>query len=456
MSFLNRSLVEISGLKLSFRLFSHSAKVFPKIIIKPGKSRLFKGSNPNPLVFSGAIEKVVGSAKAGDECVVVSTKMDGKVIGRGFFNPHSQYRVRLIIGDEAELLDMDLKAILKFRIKEAIRLRTSLKLGTLQSSSSSSSLSPSLIRTRTRTKSTTTYRLINSEGDRLSGLVVDVLGDEFIIVQSSAYWVEIHKDIILCALTEVLGTDRTILWRRADGRLQQDGYGESLIENEEDNCKEDVIVLENDIKFMVSPFGGQKTGFFCDQRNNRDMIRKLSENMSVLDAYCYSGGFSINAALGGAKNVIAIDSSESALDLAVKNMKLNDLDPSKITFIKGDAVKEMRKMATDGKTLLFDIVIVDPPKLAPSISSLERASKKYIQINHAAIQLVKPGGLLLSCSCSAAVTQSGRLSEFISDAAHQLGRSTTIVSTSNAAGDHPVLTSYKEGSYLTAILVCVQ
>ena len=177
----------------------------------------------------------------------------------------------------------------------------------------------------------------------------------------------------------------------------------------------------------------------------------------MLDTYCYSGGFSINAALGGALSVTAVDSSQPAVTAAIRNLELNryQLEPQTVKFVKADALEFMQRAAADGT--LFDLVICDPPKLAPSRSTLDRAKGKYVKINSAALRLVRPGGLLLTCSCSAAVTQStGLLRKLVAEAAQRAGRDVTVLSSSNAALDHPVHTAYPEGNYLTALLCHVR
>jgi 23S rRNA G2069 N7-methylase RlmK/C1962 C5-methylase RlmI len=270
----------------STRLMSFLGDKTPKVILEKGKARLFQDGNP--LIYGGAVKEVVGDPQAGDE-VIVNDHM-GNPLGRGVFNPYSQYRVRMMARTYESLYELPFEDLIKKRIEQAIAVRSAI---TLPSSENS------------------VYRLINGEGDRLGGLVVDVLGTT-IVAQSSAYWVERHKKSIEAAILSTIKSQK-LVWRRAEGRLKQDGYTGDLadividsetalegtgtgIDTETETA--DLIVVENGIKYVVCPEDGQKTGFYCDQRDNRMMIRGISKGKTVLDTFCYSGGFSVNAAAG--------------------------------------------------------------------------------------------------------------------------------------------------------------
>lgn len=193
-------------------------------------------------------------------------------------------------------------------------------------------------------------------------------------------WVEHYQREVRTAVKSMLGSEYQILWQRAESRLKQDGFyvdptsvQKPEVENKHQFVGKELVILENNILYSVNPYDGQKTGFYCDQRDNRRMIRELSDGKSVLDTYCYSGGFGLSAALGGATSVTCIDSSQTALDTAAKNAVLNQVN-HKISFHKADAVDYMKNISATGQ--LFDIVICDPPKLAPNRASLERAKSK--------------------------------------------------------------------------------
>ena len=298
-----------------------------------------------------------------------------------------------------------------------------------------------------------------------------------------------------------------VVWRRAESRLKQDGWIGSVNDDPLPpgltgvSAGGNLLVKENGLQFSVSLSEGQKTGFYCDQRDNRLSLRAVAQGKDVLDAYCYTGGFAINAAIGGAARVVAVDSSQPALDTAAENARLNGLvvagdeegQESKhavLELVKGDCVEVMKRLAEKGEK--FDVVICDPPKLAPSRRDLAKARPKYLKINSLAMSLVRPGGLLLTCTCSAAMTQAGKDTDngtkeggresgrsgdggregwrksggngggggggflgMLSEAAKLARREVTLLSSSGAAADHPVSLSYQEGAYLTAALLHV-
>lgn len=216
----------------------------------------------------------------------------------------------------------------------------------------------------------------SGEGDRLGGLIVDILG-KVVVIQSSSYWTEFHRGDVEYVLKEALGDSKRYVWRRAESRLKQDGF--NITDTERDGVDGDVsdpepeIVLENNVRYLVSPDEGQKTGFYCDQRANRVMIRELCAGKTVLDTYCYTGGFSINAAVGGAVKVTAVDSSQPAIDAGKANVKLNGVE-GVVEFVKADAEQFMATLKSQGQK--FDVVICDPPKLAPTRNTLDRAKNK--------------------------------------------------------------------------------
>ncbi len=389
-------------------------KAIPIITIKPGFSKPFWAGNP--LVYPKAIENE-GELKLGDWVSVNDAKQIP--IAYGFYNPYSLYRVRLIAwANEGEQF-AELKFALKARIQEAISLRLSLNLPN---------------------ESTNAYRLINSEGDKLSGLTVDVLG-EYLVAQVTASYVLQQKEL-LQALLLAHFPDKKIIWRLHDKSLQQDGWtGEKI------SCQgaENIIIKEQGVEYNIDPQQGQKTGFYCDQRETRLLVRSLAKNKRVFDACCFNGGFALNAALGGASSVTGVDTSNTAILLAQQNAKINHC---KINFIEQEALQALIESPP------MDLIILDPPKLAPSHKHLNNAKRKYLQLNKAALTALAPGGYLLTCSCSQAMSLQDFM-QVLSDAALACNKNLQIIKTGFAGPDHPQALAFTHGHYLKWLLVRV-
>ncbi len=433
----------------------------PKVVLKGGKNKLFQGANRAMIVYTGAIDCVIGRPppEAGDAVLLCNGKRE--IMGLGVINPESLYAVRIVEAFERgvlpeylskENIDAEeiLHRIIRTRIDDAITLRQALSLPCLHDDG---------------TGKTTAYRLINSEGDFISGLIVDVF-DSVAVVSSSAIWIEKRKPIIVEHLLQSLEYVDRVVWRPSREMLEMEGMtseeldalceGDSTEEQGGDDAaaieeeeEEGAIVEECGAHFHVAP-RGQKTGFYVDQRENRLFISQISKGKDILDICCYSGGFSIQAARGGATSVTGVDSSQAAIDLAQRNATLNGLNTC--TFVKQDASKFMDESI--GQERQWDIVILDPPKLAPTRKSLASARRKYESLNTKAMKLVKPGGLLMTCSCSGAMTQShGEFTKVILSAAQRAGVSATIIHKRGAGGDHPINPNYPEGEYLSNYLV---
>ena len=319
-------------------------------------------------------------------------------------------------------------------------------------------------------ESTNVYRLINSEGDHLSGLIVDVLADQ-IVVQSSGAWVEKHKTFIIQTLSELVPVNR-ICWKADVSNLKKEGISadtklewfkvevnhnqEKIAERmtEEDELEmalnaSDIVVKENSATFLVK-LNMQKTGFYCDQRENRAFIRSIAKGKSCLDLCCYTGGFAISAKLGGATEVVGVDSSANAIAMAEANSKENNCQ---ISYYAEDISKFMKDRIE--KEEKWDIVVLDPPKLCPSAKFLNRALPKYSKLNMMAMRLVERGGLLVTCTCSGAVTQSGKFLSMIKESADKIGREARVVHVHGAASDHLTSLNYQEGRYLTVATVLI-
>eukprot|EP00536_Pseudo-nitzschia_multiseries_P017614 jgi/Psemu1/225830/e_gw1.1676.6.1 len=447
----------------------------PRILLKRNRqTKSFRDGSQ--LVFSGSIAREPKSLRVGD-LVQVENNIPTTVVGWGLYNPGSLYRVRIVLHgllnahitkEIADLVDehgiddaesLILKTILSHNLERALSTRTALGL-------------PS-------EDFTDTYRLVNGEGDALSGLAVDVVGGSVAVVMSSAAWCEIHRSTILEALGELL-PDHELVWKTTPSRLKQDGYvvdehnGNSDYNdnnnNNDDTTDEPVVCLENGIKYQTFPRRekGQKTSVYCDQRNNRYDVAELCSGKRVLDLCCYHGGFSLNAVRKGAKRAIGVDSSADAIETCRTNAGLNGFDGggggggddtytnNSLQYVRSDIADYMR---TCEET--FDVVVLDPPKLAPSAKALQRASRKYHSLNRDAIKLIDEttGGLLMTCTCSAAMTQKdgGKFFlETVQQASLSARREVTLLKVSGAAPCHTQSPfSFPAGNYLTAALFFV-
>ena len=417
---------------LLFASFCSAARSLnaPVVTLTGGKAKLFKAGNP--LVYGGAVKSVSGKPATG--AVVDVVDGSGGFIGWGVFNPISMYRVRLLAHEEPALLaHRDIEQLLQHRLRAAMERRRALRLPSDEN---------------------TAYRLVNGEGDRLSGLMVDVYAGVAVAV-SSAIWLENWSDAVRDALLE-LPEVTSVVWRRNLARLKQDGWdarlkqdgGDADDEQQERPAATAVEVLESGLKYELDPYG-QKSGFYCDQRENRKALAELCRGRAVLDLFCYSGGFSLGAARAGAASCVGVDSSGAAVALATRNAELNGLAAT-CRFTKADVMAFLQEAPP-----LSDVVICDPPKYAPTVKDLTRAERKYRKLNSLAMRAVRPGGLLLTCTCSGAMTQSGGFERMLQDAALAEGRSLTLLRRSGAASDHTLHPAYPEGHYLTAVLAVV-
>ncbi|KAH6777169.1 S-adenosyl-L-methionine-dependent methyltransferases superfamily protein [Perilla frutescens var. hirtella] len=411
---------------------STHAKGIAKVVLKKGKTQLFKDGSP--MVYSGAVDRIVGRPPPITGDVVLVTDGAEKPIGWGLYNSVSMFCVRLMqLEDEAAkdpscVLNVD--RLLEDRISAAVALRERLLLPSAE---------------------TNAYRLVNSEGDRLSGLIIDIFGDEA-VVASSAAWVEKYKQQIKDCISKINHINH-ITWRPSIDILKEEGLDLSDSRGVDlSHSPRMVKVLENGISYLVS-LEGQKTGFYADQRENRQYISSISKGQKVLDICCYTGGFALNAACGGALNVTGVDSSSPALEIAQENTVLNNLDPGVISYLKEDATNFMKTAISEGDS--WDIVILDPPKLAPRRKVLQNASGMYRNLNSLAMQLTRRGGILMSCSCSGAMTQSGMFLRILQSAASTAGRKITVIRQAGAGRDHPIDPSYPQGEYLSNVLLRV-
>jgi 23S rRNA (cytosine1962-C5)-methyltransferase len=387
-----------------------------KIILRRGHAKPFWFGHP--WVYSDAIASVEGEVEPG--AVVEVRDHEGRYIGRGLVNPRSQIRVRLLTRRD-EPVDA---ALIARRIAAARDLRRRLGL-------------PG--------PDTDAYRLVNSEGDGLPGLTVDVYGDA-LAVQLSAYGMWQRAAVILDALEAALAP-RTIFEVSPGGCAAGEGFtvAPRVVRGE---ARETVTCREHGLTLEVAPLAGQKTGLFLDQRENRRRLGELCSGQTVLDCYTYAGGFGLAALKGGATAVTAVDVSPRALERARRNAELNRL--GSLTTIEADVFRYLETARPHS----FDVCVVDPPKFARARKDLEPALKGYRRLNALALGVVADGGLLMTCSCSQHVGESD-FERMLAGAAQDARRRVQVLELRSMGADHPLPPAFPEGRYLKCMLVRV-
>ena len=386
--------------------------------LKKGKEKAVR--QLHPWVFSGAIDQIKGKPENGD--IIRITDSNNDFLAYGFFNSKSRVAVRLLEWNlETEINESWWRRKIKIAVKHRDELNT---------------------------EDTNTYRLIFSEADFLPGLIVDRYAD-FLSVQILTSGIENIKHIILDELQQLLSPkgifDRSDASARAHEGMDASSGG-ILLGTEP---PEFVSVKENGIFYQVNIAEGQKSGFYCDQRDNRKWVADHVKDKKVLDCFSYSGGFSLNAMAKGAKEVISVDSSAPALDTLKRNMEINDFNSIPHRLIQSDVNKQLRAFREVNEK--FDVIILDPPKYAPSRSALTKASRAYKDLNRMAMLLLEEGGLLATYSCSGAV-DIGMFKQIIAWAALDAGKEVQFIQQFSQPADHPVRSSFPEGEYLKGLL----
>ena len=386
--------------------------------LKKGKEKAVR--QLHPWVFSGAIDQIKGNPDNGD--IIRVTDSNNDFLAYGFFNSKSRVAVRLLEWNlETEINESWWRRKIKIAVKHRDELNT---------------------------EDTNTYRLIFSEADFLPGLIVDRYAD-FLSVQILTSGIENIKHIILDELQKLLRPkgifDRSDASARAHEGMEASSGG-ILLGTEP---PEFVSVKENGIFYQVNIAEGQKSGFYCDQRDNRKWVADHVKDKKVLDCFSYSGGFSLNAMAKGAKEVISVDSSAPALDTLKRNMEINDFNSIPHRLIQSDVNKQLRAFREVNEK--FDVIILDPPKYAPSRSALTKASRAYKDLNRMAMLLLEEGGLLATYSCSGAVDIS-MFKQIIAWAALDAGKEVQFIQQFSQPADHPVRSSFPEGEYLKGLL----
>jgi len=394
------------------------------IVIKLKKDRERSLLRKHPWVFSGAINSIKGEPKNGETVKV--TSIDGKFLCWAAYSAKSQISLRAWSFDENDIID---EGFFIKQIDNALTFRNQL----------------------INTNNCNSFRLVNAESDDLPGVIADVY-DKFIVCQFLSTGAEFWKSTIVKILTEKLNP--LGIYERSDVEVREK-EGLKLISGILfGEAPPDLIeITENGKKFLVDIKNGHKSGFYIDQRENRKLIEEFVNGKEVLNCFSFSGGFSVYALKAGALKVVNVDSSKDALDLAEKNILLNAINKDKFENVEDDVFKYLRKLRDSNKQ--FDVIILDPPKFAESVSQIEKASRGYKDINLLAFKLLKPNGVLFTFSCSGHIT-TDLFNKIVADAALDSGRSVKIIKHLTQSPDHSISSNFPESLYLKGLVCFVQ
>ena len=394
----------------------------PILVLKPGREKSLQ--RRHPWIFSGGVARVDGDPVSGATVDLLSAK--GDFLARAAYSPSSQIRARVWTFDPSEPVDTD---FFRRRLHRSISARYSL-LSVLDSPLSA-------------------LRLVHAESDGLPGLIVDRYAGT-LVVQFLSAGVEFWRETIADVLREETGLQS--IYERSDADVREleglpirVGPLRGSI-----NHSPLITITENNLKFNINLETGHKTGFYLDQRANRLRVRELADARDVLDCFCYSGGFSVNALAGGAKSVLSVDASAEALVLCRENVAINSLPISRHSVLEGDVFQLLRKFRDEARS--FDLIVLDPPKFAPTAAQAEKAARGYKDINLLAFKLLRPSGYLVTFSCSGGVDVA-LFQKIVASAALDAGVDAQILEHLEQAPDHPVALNFPEGAYLKG-LVC--
>ena len=396
-----------------------AAPSVPRVELLPRKARPFYARHP--WVYAGAIASLHGQPADGDEVDLVAHT--GNWIARGLYNSQSKIRVRLYNWTPDQPLD---RAFFRDRLQSAITLRRQLGL-----------LEPG-----------TACRLVFSEGDGLSGLVVDRY-DRWLVLQFTALGLAQRRDLLADLLDELLQpVGQFLRTERGIGQLEGLPLQDGPLRGSPPDAP--IEINEHGLRFRVHLTEGQKTGFYLDQRDNRQMVAPLAVGRRVLDAFCYSGGFALHAARAGAAEVVGVDSSEAALTLAHDNARINGL--SNVYFVRADVFADLDARVRRGEQ--FGLIILDPPKFARRKDAVEEALRGYRRLHTLALRLLEPEGYLVSCCCTGLIDLS-MLEQLLAQVAAESRREVQLLARRGPSPDHPVSIACPESHYLKCLLTRV-
>ena len=388
------------------------------VLLKKGKEKAVL--QRHPWVFSGAIEQVKGKPENGDIVRLVDTK--GSFMAWGFYNNQSRVALRLLEWDESVEVNEHW-----FREKVAVAVVS--RYSVLADGK------------------TNTCRLIFSESDYLPGLIVDKYAG-YLAVQVLTSGIEKVMPVILDELQNRLRPEGIFDKSDASSRSHE-GLDTQNIVFAGKHPPESVEVKENNITYSINIAEGQKSGFYCDQRDNRKIVALHAKGKKVLDCFCYTGGFTLNSLQSGASSVTAVDSSALAIETLKQNVALNNFGTNRVTSVTSDVNRQLRKFKEEGE--FFDVIVLDPPKYAPSRSSLDKAARAYKDLNRMAMLLLNNGGLLATFSCSGAMNME-TFKQVLAWAALDAGKQVQFIHQFCQPEDHPVRASFPEGEYLKGLL----
>lgn len=386
------------------------------ILLKPGRDRTVR--QHHPWVFSGAIAQLQGKAEAGETVAVRAPQ--GDFLGYAAYNPAARIAARIWTWDEQETVDPD---FFQRRLQAALALRHAL-------------VPP---------EETNAVRLVHGESDGLPGLVVDRYAD-LLAFQFLSAGVERWREVILAQLKELTGCQKLVERSDVETRALEGLSGS--VEPVQGEAPGPVVIHENGLQFLVDAAHGQKTGFYIDQRRNRQLLRAVSSGRDVLNCFCYTGAFSVYALAGGARSVLSIDTSAEALVTARENAARNHFSGDHIQWMEADVFQALRTLRDEG--LQYDLIVLDPPKFAQTAAQAERAARGYKDINLLAFKLLRPGGLLFTFSCSGGISAE-LFQKIVMGAALDAGVQASITGYMSQGVDHPVALNFPEGAYLKGL-----
>ena len=388
------------------------------LILKPGRDRSVLGRHP--WIFSGAVDRVEGHPESGESVLVRDAS--GLALGWAAFSPASSIRARMWNLNPDETVDRD---YFESRIRQAIERRLAL----------------------VTSSETDALRLVHAESDGLPGLVVDRYAD-VLVVQILTTGAEFWREVLTDALVKLTGVQTVVERSDVDVRQLEGLAPRSGVLRGQAPGK--IEIRENGLRFQVDVLNGQKTGFYLDQRRNRQQVGELAAEREVLNCFCYTGGFSIYALAQGARQIVSVDSSAEALEMGRQHVVLNSLPTEQAEWVEGDVFKVLRTLRDQGRS--FDMVILDPPKFAPTAAQAERAARGYKDINLLGFKLLRPGGILATFSCSGGISAE-LFQKIVAGAALDAGADARIVQTLTQGPDHPVALAFPEGAYLKGLIL---